>query len=393
MGRFGYALAAMAMMASAAAWSNEAAPARPAPQAALPAITVTTVARATIADRVRASGLIGPVERVFVQPEIEGQAIDSVEADVGDTVETGQVLARLSDASLNLQKVQIEANRASAEAAIAQAEAQLTEAESNAAEAVRVRDRSVTLSQQGTLSKSSADEAAAAADAALARVTSARQGLRSAQAQLRLVEAQLDDIALQLARTEVKAPFGGTIVERNAQLGAIASAAGESMFVIVRAGLLELNADIAEQDLLRLQAGQTATLRAVGLRQPLTGKIRLVEPTVDTVSRLGRARIEIDDSTAVRSGMFAEADILVTERDTVVVPVSAINTDAAGSFALKVTDGQVARADVETGIREGNLVEVVAGLVEGDQIVLKAGAFVRPGDRINPVPDTQNVSN
>ena len=73
----------------------------------------------------------------------------------------------------------------------------------------------------------------------------------------------------------------------------------------------------------------------------------------------------------------------MAEREALAVPVSAMDGDAV----LRVTaGGTVERAPVTTGIREGGLIEITSGLFAGDVIVARAGAFVRPGDRINPVP-------
>ena len=226
----------------------------------------------------------------------------------------------------------------------------------------------------------------------MARVTVAIQGLEAARAQLALAEARLDNIRLQLDRTEVKAPVAGKIIARNAKIGAVATAAGEPMFVIVRDGELELRADVAEADVLRLMPGQPARLRAVGMAEPLTGKVRLVEPTINATSRLGRARIEIDDETGLRSGMFIEAEIIVAEREGLAVPLTAIGTTVDGTSVLRVVDGLVERVAVKTGIRDGAFVEIIDGLSAGDQVVTKAGAFVRAGDRINPVLAAGNTN-
>jgi HlyD family secretion protein len=198
----------------------------------------------------------------------------------------------------------------------------------------------------------------------------------------------LDNIRLQLSRTEVKAPFGGTIIARNAKIGAIATAGGDPMFVIVRDGELELRADVAEVDVQRLLTGQKARLRAVGTAEILTGEVRLVEPTISPGSRLGKARIAIDDETALRSGMFIEAEITVAEREGLAVPLTALGTSADGTAVLRVKTGVAERVLVKTGIRDGGFVEILDGLSVGDQVVTKAGAFVRDGDRINPVPAT-----
>ncbi len=223
---------------------------------------------------------------------------------------------------------------------------------------------------------------------ATARVSVARQSLEAARAQVDLGQAQLENVDLQLARTEVRAPVAGKVVARNARLGGIATAAGQAMFVIVRDGALELRADVAEADILRLVEGQKALLHTVGTEAGLAGTVRLVEPTIDTTTRLGRARITVDEPDKLRSGMFVEAEILVAERETVSVPVTAVGSDGADTTVMRVAGGTVERVVVRTGIRDGSFVEIVEGLAEGDDVVAKAGAFVRSGDRVNPVSDT-----
>jgi len=358
----------------------------PAPVAQiLPAITVVEVTARQMSDRVFASGFVAAVEEVQVAPLIEGQPLEDLLVDVGDVVTEGQVLAVLSRSALELQRTEAVASLAVAAAAIAQAEAQLVEAEATAAEAKRVADRTKQLSEQGTAPQSQADTASANAVSAAARVQVARQSLESTRAQLDLAEAQLENVDLQLSRTEVKSPVAGKITARNAKLGAIATASGLPMFVLIRDGALELRADVAEGDVMRLDAGQSALLRGAGIPEPLAGTVHLVEPTIDTVTRLGRARIAVTDPEALRSGMFVEAEIIVAERESLAVPLTALATADDGTFVMRVKDGIVERADVKTGIRDGAFVEIIDGLAAGDLVVSKAGTFVRDGDEINPV--------
>ena len=98
----------------------------------LPAITVSAVERRHLRDVVLASGLVAPQETIQVAPLIEGQPIEALLADVGDKVTAGQVLARLSTSTLDLQKAQLAASLAAAKAQIAQAQAQMIEAQSSA---------------------------------------------------------------------------------------------------------------------------------------------------------------------------------------------------------------------------------------------------------------------
>lgn len=374
---------AAALLAPLAVFAETAAPA--AATSGVPAITVSPVALLVLRDEVRVSGLVGPLEEVQVQPLIEGQPIETLMADVGDKVTAGQVLATLSSTTLQLQKSQFNASLAAASATIAQAEAQLIEARSSADEAQRVNDRTIKLKAQGTSSQAAADQANAAAVSATARVTVAVQSLEAARAQLELAKAQLANVDLQLTRTNVVAPVSGEVIERNALLGGIASAAGPAMFKLIRDGALELRADVAEADLVRLKAGQSAQMVAVGTAEPLVGTVRLVEPTIDATSRLGRVRITLDKPELVRSGMFVDAVVLVVERKAIAVPVTAVGSSAEGSTVMRVRDGLVERVPVVTGIRDGGMVEITSGVIPGDLIVTKAAAFVRDGDHINPV--------
>ncbi len=367
--------------AEEAAAATGAAPSDAASDAAatLPAITVSSVGKRLVTERVIASGLVAPVEEVRVAPLIEGQPIEALLAEVGDEVEAGQVLAVLSKSTLELQRAQAVASMAASKATIAQSEAQLLEAESAAEEAQRVADRTTKLRDQGSATAAAADTANANAVAATARVAVARQALESARAQLALSEAQLANVELQLTRTEVRAPFAGRVVERNATVGAIATAAGAAMFVLERDGALELWADVAEIDLLKLAPGQKARLRGVGREVPLDGTIRLVEPAIDTVTRMGRVRIAVAEEASLRAGMFLEAEIIVTEREALVVPVTALGAEGGKATVMRVTDGLVERVEVVDGIRDGGVVEIVSGLAEGDTVVTKAGSFVRVG--------------
>lgn len=359
---------------------------------ALPAITVSTVSRRVLRDRVIGSGLVTPVERVLVQPLIEGQPIESLEVEVGDIVTKGQVLARLSSSTLKLQQSQLAASRASAVAAIAQAEAQLLDAKSASDEATRINERTQQLRAQGSSSQAAADTASSNAVSAAARVTVAVQGLEAAKAQLALVDAQIEDVKLQLSRTEVVAPVAGEIVARSALVGGIATAQSEPMFAIIRDSELELRADFAERFMLKIKPGQKVVMRGVGQPASLTGTVRLVDPAIAEASRLGQARVTIDDPAMVRTGMFMDAEVLVAERETLAVPVTAVGAGDTGATLMRVTDGLVERVPVELGIRDGGFVEVLSGVAAGDLIVTKAAAFVREGDKINPVPASSGTN-
>lgn len=357
----------------------------------LPAITVSSAKVMPLSDRILTGGLIQAVESVQVAPLIEGQPIETLLAEVGDRVEAGQVLARLSKTTLELTRSQLLASVASARATVAQAEAQVVDAEAASDQAARVSARASALRETGNASQAALDQALTGALSATARVTVARQSLEAARAQVTSVEAQLANVDLNLTRTDVVAPVSGEVIARNAQVGAIASAAGQPMFTLTRDSALELRAELSERDLVRVAPGQTVSLRVAGAAQPLTGTVRRVEPSVDLTTRLGHARIMVDAGGILRSGMYADAEILVIRKMAMAVPVTAISTGLDGATVIRVdADGKVARVKITTGIREAGWVEVISGLSGGDRVVTKAGAFVRDGDRVRPVAAATN---
>lgn len=358
------------------------------PQAAeirLPAIVVTKAAERPMVDSVVASGTIRPVQEVYVQPLVDGLSIRTLSADVGDRVKAGAVMATLNSDTLILQKSQLEASRAKAAAALAQYRAQVIEADANAKDAIRQRDRAITLSRNGTVSTSQVEQLTASADAAEARLNAARQAVSVGEADIRVVDTQIDDIDLKLARTDVKAPVDGVVSARDAKVGAIATGAGTPLFTMIRSGEIELVADVPESEIGRIKPGQTARVTVAGTRNVLEGKVRLVSPVVDQTTRLGAVHVIVDGNAGAKAGMYASAEIIISEVSALALPQSAVTTERSGSIARMVEDNVVKQVSIETGIQDKGYVQILSGLQPGDVVVAKAGAFVRDGDRIAPV--------
>lgn len=364
-------------------------PAAPAPaptEIKLPSIVVTEAIEKPLVDRVIATGTIRPVEEVYVQPLVDALSIKTLNADVGDEVKADSVLATLNDDALLLQKSQLQANKAKAQAAVAQYQAQVIEAQANVADTTRQRDRLQKLSQSGTGTVSQLEQAAAAVEVAQARLNAAKQAVSVGESDVKVVEAQIEDIDLRLTRTGVKTPVAGVISARNAKVGAIASGTGNPLFTVIKDSAIELVADLSETDIQKIKTGQKAMVTVAGGKVKIEGKVRLVSPTVDPVTRLGAVHIVIDDESGARAGMYGSAEIVITEAKALALPLSAVTTGRTGSTARKVEDNVVKQVKIETGIQDGGFVQVVSGLTAGDLVVAKAGAFVRDGDKIAPVP-------
>ncbi|MGF9691994.1 efflux RND transporter periplasmic adaptor subunit [Rhizobium sp. 0TCS1.26] len=352
----------------------------------LPSIVVTEVVTRPMTDSVVASGTVRPVQEIFVQPLVEGLSIKSLNVDVGDRVKAGDVMAELNNDALLLEKSQLEANRAKAEAGLAQYKAQVIEAQANADDAVRQRDRSVNLSRNGTVSTSQVEQQTASAEAALARLNASKQAVAVGEADIKVVDAQIKDLDLKLERTEVKAPVDGVVSVRDAKVGAIAAGSGTPLFTMIRDGAVELVADVSESNIRRIRQGMPARITFAGARDTLPGTVRLVSPVIDPATRLGSVHIVVDANSGARSGMYGNARIIIEETTSLTLPQSAVTTERTGAIARRVDDNVVKQVSIETGIQDQGYVQILKGLEAGDLVVAKAGAFVRDGDRISPVP-------
>lgn len=362
-------------------------------QRMLPPVVVAEAVERRIGDHVLATGSIEAVEEIHVSPLVDGLQIRTLNADIGNRVEQGSTLAVLDDNALLLEKSQLEARFAKAEAALTQFQAQLVEAKANSEEATRVAHRAELLSANKTVSRAEVDRLKALATASHARLRSAEQSLSIAAADIKLARAQLDDIDLRLARTAVKAPVGGVISARNAKVGGVVAGSGPPLYTIIRDGLVEMRAEVAEADLIKLAIGQSATVKLAGSSTTVQGKIRMVRPTVDPQTRLGTVHIILADAARARAGMYASATIVTEEKQAVVLPRTSVMSAHGISMVRKVEDGVVRLVPVAVGIQDGSFVEILSGLEAGEQAVAKAGAFVRDGDRIIPVKPAQPFTN
>jgi multidrug efflux pump subunit AcrA (membrane-fusion protein) len=351
-----------------------------------PSVTVTTAKVSEIVQSVVVSGSMVARDEVMVQPEVDGLAIVAVLAEEGDRVAAGQVLARLSRTTLEVQKAQNDAQIARAEAAVAQANAQIVEAEANVVQANNAFDRTKALRDSGNASIEAFDQRDAAARSARARVNSAKQALAITSADLALAKAQGRDIEVKLGRTEIKAPQGGIVSRRSAKLGAMAPMAStEPLFRIIADGAVELEAEVAEVELPGLKVGQPVAVTPAGATQALAGTIRLIAPEVDKASRLGRVRVALTGNPPVALGSFARGVIETGRKTVVTLPLSAITYARSGATVQSVTDGKVTTKRVELGLAGAGRAEIVSGISEGETVVARAGTFVRDGDVITPV--------
>ncbi|TCT05168.1 efflux RND transporter periplasmic adaptor subunit [Aquabacter spiritensis] len=356
-------------------------------------VSVTHPQRRDLSETLLVTGSLVPREEIQVGPEIEGYRLMQIFAEVGDKVEKGQVLARLSRDMLDVQLAQNVANAAKARAAIAQQRATLDQMLAQEAEATSAVERSRQLRKTGVASQEVLDERERAVKVASAQVAAAREALVAAEADATLVAAQRDEIELRLKRTDIRAPEAGTVLTRDARIGSIVlSTRSEPLFRIAADGAIDLDAEVPEASMARIAVGQKVAVTPAGFSAPVEGKVRLIAAQLDKTTRLGRVKVALDPDPRLRPGTYARGQVELTRRDGLTVPLSAVMFDATGAYVLTVTDGTVAERRVEPGLKSQGRVEILKGLSPDDSVVVRAGGFLRDGDKVNPVAAPLNTS-
>lgn len=183
----------------------------------------------------------------------------------------------------------------------------------------------------------------------------------------------------------VQAPVAGLVGKASAVVGTMASARAEPLFQIITGGELELSAQISTKSLSKLSSGLPAKIKVVGVGE-LPGRVRFVSNTVDPATQLGEVHVSIGYDERLKPGMFARAIINLGRRcDRAAIPQSALLYGEEGSVVQVVRDERVESRIVTTGLKSAGKIEILQGIVEGDMVVARAGAFLRDGDRVVPV--------
>jgi HlyD family secretion protein len=148
---------------------------------------------------------------------------------------------------------------------------------------------------------------------------------------------------------------------------------------------MELGARVSESDLARLAPGVSATVTPVGTDRSFVGQVWQLDPVIDPQTRQGVARIALPYNLALRPGGFATATIRSGSVVAPMLPESAILSDDDGSYVYVVGAGnKVERRAVKTGLVTETGIAIVEGLNGAERVVLRAGGFLAPGDKVNP---------
>jgi RND family efflux transporter MFP subunit len=330
----------------------------PPPAAQGPAITVTVPGRRTVDRTITATGSLAAKRDMPVGVAGEGGEVRQVLVEPGQWVKAGQVLATV-DRSVQAQTA------ASLAAAVTVARSDRDIAQSEL-------ERAQSLVDKGFIAKADLQRKAATRDAAAARVA--------------VAQAQLAQQRASNGRLDIRAPAAGLVLTRAVEAGQIVGAGSGTLFRIAENGELELRAALAESDLVGLHVGARATVTPTGSTQSFPGTVWQVSPVVDPSTRQGVARIALPYNPALRPGGFATVAIVAGATVVPRLPESAVQSDDKGNFVYVLDhDDKVVRRNVKLGPVSQGGIAVIDGLNGSERVVVSAGAFLNPGQKVVPV--------
>ena len=330
-----------------------------------------------------ASGYVEPRRKATVSSKITGKVIE-VLVDEGMVVEEGQILAQLDDSDARRRYEAIRAERDVARAAIEELEVNLADAE-------RTLRRTNELRDEGVASVQDLDSATAAVDALRAKLRVARSSLDAAEAQLAVSAQDLENYT-------VRAPFAGIAVSKDAQPGEMVSpvSAGggftrTGISTIVDMESLEIEVDVNESHIAKVTPGQPAD--AVLDAYPewhIPATVRTVIPTADRQKATVKVRLTFDE---LDPRILPDMGVKVAFRETVeeeptatppqsLVPQPAVRTDGGQTVVFVVEDEIVDRRAVSVGRSIGTDVEIMAGVVPGDRVVVSESDGLSDGQKV-----------
>ena len=371
------------------------------------------VKRAPVAEQIQIVGNLIGAATVQVVPRVNGR-LATVNVQLGDSVRRGQMVAKVEDLEIQEQVRQAEAAYKVAEATIRQRQADLKLATTN-------RDRSKSLYDRQLLPQQTYDDTEARYQAAQAQSD-------LAGAQFEQAKARLEELKITLQNTIIASPVDGFVGKRFSDPGAFVGP-NSPVVSVVDIRTVRMVANLVEKDMKRVPVGTAAAVEVDAFPgEKFSGRVSRVAPIFDPATRTAEMEIEIPNGHfRLKPGMYSRVALVVDSRtDALTVPRNAIveldgkagvfiaNTAGAGGggtaprgqgqgqAAPTGTQGPAQPAGgqgqgappsgggtmtakflpVQTGIRDGEHIEITAGLQDGTRVITTGAGALKDGDRI-----------
>ncbi|UCC71921.1 MAG: efflux RND transporter periplasmic adaptor subunit [Gemmatimonadota bacterium] len=335
---------------------------------------------------VTANGYVVARTQASVSSKITGRLV-YLGVEEGSVVEAGEVIGRLESADYEAVLAQRQAELLTARAGLAEAEA---ERDQLRRDVIRTRD----LQERGLASDQETEQAEAQLSTAEARVNRYRAQVRAAEAGVGVAQANLEN-------TYIRAPFSGTVLRKDAEVGEVVAPAvtGGGLTrgaVVTMADLetLEVEVDVNEAYIARVRNGQPATIDLDAYPDTsFRGRVRQIVPTADRQRATVEVKVSIlDTDPRILPEMGATVEFLEESGAAaagparVFVPAAAVRDEAGRQVVWVARDDRIERREVEAGPVTGDRREIRRGVNAGERVVVAGHEGLEDGTRVRIAP-------
>jgi len=365
-------------------------------------------------------GTVLPLQEVVVTPKVAGK-IERIFVKEGDFVKVGDVLIKLEQTDFLLAIRQAEAALGTARANLAnllagtrvekieQAKAALHQAQANLTNMEKEYQRMKQLAAIGVVAQRQLDVAIAQYESAIAQVKQAREQLdmlkrgpteeeiEFARAQVGQAEAGVAVARNNLIDTTMKAPFSGLITARFVDEGVqIYTAPKTEILKLTDVSRVKIVVPVSERDFPKVKIGTPTESKMDALEGKIfQGRVTRIIPEINPISRNFNVEVEIPNPNLhLKSGMFANIRLFVAQKETLTISRETLITDLVTgvSYAFVVEGDQAVRRRLILGERSGLLIEVLEGLKEGENLVIKGQNRLKPGSKVKIIQESAGKS-
>jgi len=319
-------------------------------------VKVFKVLKQRISEKLFYTGTLEAWEKVNITPDVGGK-IARIYVNEGDRVSKGQVLAELDIEAIELQLKQAEAAQAVAQA--------------------RYNDAKVNLERMGRLIKEKA--------VSEQQYEQVKLGFEAADAQLAQAQAAVNLARHSLDVSIMKAPFGGIIGSKNADVGDVINpmmgsfSPTSGVLTLVNFSRIKIRVEISSTDIPRVKKGQAALLRVPALPgQEFRGTVNVVNLAADPQTKKFGVEVTVDNpDLLLRPGTFGEVVLEVsTHEDALVVPQKAILDN---NHVFIAQGGKAVKREITLGLQNTALIEIRSGLAEGELVIVEGNFGLEDG--------------
>jgi macrolide-specific efflux system membrane fusion protein len=335
------------------------------------------VVRGDIENVVTATGKLAPREYVDVGAQVSGQ-LEKLHVDIGDSVKKGQLLAEI-DVTLFMAKVdQQRAQLVYQESSLAEKEAQLDLAKINHERQTKLYEAHAT---------------------SLENLQNAALELQSAQAQLKMLKAQIEQTKSSLRAeeanlefTRIYAPMDGTVVSLSAKQGQTLNANQQAPTILQIADLttMTVKAEVSEADVIRIKPQMDVYFKTLGREKKWHSKLSKVEPTPVITNNvvLYNALFDIDNTKQELMTSMTAQVFFVQEsaKDALLIPLNCVSLSPSkkgekkrGSVRVLGANDEVQTLEVELGVSNRVMIQVLSGLKEGQKVIVNKKTSAKNG--------------